>query len=78
MKTKTKMNTTNPEPEHVCVKQAVCFECFRAGLERARARREAWAQRELPFDAAAEPLTSRAIAHRRQMLDHLSRLARQA
>ena len=44
----------------------------------ARARREAWAQRELPFEGAAPPLTGRAIAHRRQMLEHLSRLARQA
>lgn len=73
-----KSNAKTAGPEHVCVRQAVCFECFRAGLERARARREAWAQRDLPFDAAAEPLTSRAVAHRRQMLEHLSRLARQA
>ena len=66
------------QSEHVCVKQAICFECFRAGVERARARRDAWAQRELPFDAAPPRLTVRAIAHRRQMLEHLSRLARQA
>ena len=65
--------------EHVCAKQAICFGCFKAGVARARARREAWAQRELPFDAAAAPrLTPRAIAHRQQMLDHLSRLARRA
>lgn len=60
--------------EHVCAKHAICFECFRAGLDRARARREAWAQRALPFDAArASSLTPRALAHRRQMLEHLSR-----
>ena len=70
------MNTE--QCDHVCVKQAICFECFKAGVERARARREAWAQRELPFDAAAPPLTNRAIAHRRRMLEHLSRLAKRA
>lgn len=62
---------------HVCARQAICFECFKAGMERARERREAWAQRELPFEAAPR-LTPRAIAHRQQMLEHLSRLARQA
>ena len=61
---------------HVCAKQAICFECFKAGIERARARREAWAQRTLPFDAPPPPLTPRAIAHRQQMLRHLARLAR--
>ena len=66
------------QPDHVCVKQAICFKCFKSGVERARARREAWAQRELPFAAATPRLTGRAIAHRRQMLEHLSRLARQA
>ena len=65
--------------DHVCAKQAICFECFKAGLARARARREAWAQRTLPFEPAAPPrLSARAIAHREQMLQHLSRLARQA
>ena len=68
----------NDRLEHVCAKQAICFECFKDGVERARARREAWAQRELPFEAAPPRLTPRAIAHRRQMLDHLSRLARRA
>jgi len=68
----------NERPEHVCARQAVCFECFRSGVERARARREAWAQRELPFDAAPARLTPRAIAHRQQMLEHLSRLASRA
>jgi hypothetical protein len=47
-------------------------------MERARARRQAWAQRSLPFEAAPVPMTPRAVAHRRQMLEHLSRLARRA
>ena len=64
--------------DHVCAKQAICFECFKEGVERARARRDAWAQRELPFEAAPPRLTAREIAHRQQMLDHLSRLARRA
>lgn len=55
---------------------ALCFECFRAGMERTRARREAWAQRALPFesagDATVRPLTTQAIAHRRQMLEYLA------
>ena len=64
--------------DHVCARQAICFECFKAGVERARARRDAWAQRTLPFEAPAARLTPRAVAHRQQMLEHLSRLARQA
>lgn len=60
--------------DHVCAKHAICFRCFKAGMDRARARREAWAQRALPFDAAPARLSPRAIAHRRQMLDHLSRI----
>ena len=56
--------------------RTLCFECFRAGMERTRARRDAWAQRALPFDAEARaperPLTAQAIAHRRQMLDYLA------
>jgi len=59
--------------------RTLCFECFRAGMERTRARREAYAQRTLPFEGA-EPgdrvLTEQAIAHRRQMLDYLERIAR--
>ena len=35
--------------------RTLCFECFRAGMERTRARREAWAQRSLPFEGAASP-----------------------
>jgi hypothetical protein len=45
-------------------------------MERTRARREAWAQRALPFDSAAQaparPLSEQAIAHRRQMLEYLA------
>ena len=65
---------TKPLIDHVCAKQAICFQCFKAGLDRARARREAWAQRSLPFDSPPATLSPRAIAHRRQMLDHLSRI----
>jgi len=72
------MRVSAKATDHVCAKQAICFECFKQGVERARARREAWAQRELPFEAAAPKLSARAIAHRHQMLEHLSRLARQA
>jgi hypothetical protein len=58
----------------------LCFECFRAGMERTRARREAWAQRALPFEAAghvpARPLSEQAIAHRRQMLEYLATAGR--
>ena len=64
--------------DHICSTQAVCFQCFRTGMESVRARREAWAQRSLPFDEAARPLTPRAVAHREQMLAHLALLARRA
>ncbi len=65
--------------DHICARHAICFQCFRAGVERTRARREAWAQRSLPFEAAPAPeLTSREMAHRRQMLEHLARSARRA
>ena len=54
----------------------LCFECFRAGMERTRARREAWAQRALPLEAKGEapvrPLSAQAVAHRRQMLEYLA------
>ena len=53
--------------------RALCFECFKAGMERTRARRAAWTQRELPFERV-EPnrkLTEQERAHRRQMLEHL-------
>ncbi len=45
-------------------------------MERVRARREAWAQRALPFEESPGSLTQRAVAHREQMLAHLARLAR--
>ena len=32
--------------------RALCFDCFKAGMERTRARRAAWTQRELPFAQA--------------------------
>jgi len=66
--------------DHICARQAICFQCFRAGVERTRAKREAWAQRSLPFEAAAAApaLTSRELAHRRQMLEHLAQIARRA
>lgn len=54
--------------------RTLCFECFRSGVERTRARREAYAQRALPFDAPERvdpPLTELQIAHRRQMLAYL-------
>ena len=59
--------------------RTLCFECFRAGMERTRARREAWAQRTLPFEdpsAPATPLTDQAIAHRKRMLDYLASTVR--
>jgi hypothetical protein len=56
--------------------RTLCFECFRTGMERTRARREAWAQRTLPFEPApgahSRPLSDQAIAHRRQMLEYLA------
>jgi hypothetical protein len=60
--------------------RTLCFECFRAGMERTRARREAYAQRSLPFEPAGpnddRRLTEQAITHRRQMLEYLERTAR--
>ena len=64
--------------EHICVRQAICFQCFRAGVERARARREAWSQRTLPFGSTAPQLTPREIAHRQRMLQHLVQMAKRA
>ncbi len=58
----------------------LCFECFRTGMERTRARREAWAQRALPFEpdglASVPRMTEQALAHRRQMLEYLASTAR--
>jgi hypothetical protein len=72
------MSKRTNSADHVCSTQAICFQCFKAGMERARARRQAWAQRALPFDAPAPKLTPKALAHRRQMLAHLSGLAERA
>ena len=69
------MSTHKPD-DHICAKQAVCFQCFKAGMDRVRAQRDAWAQRSLPFEDAPRDLSSRAVAHREQMLAHLARLAR--
>ncbi|HEY0873482.1 MAG TPA: hypothetical protein VGD94_08420, partial [Vicinamibacterales bacterium] len=57
----------------------LCFECFKAGMERTRARRAAWTQRELPFERAAsrrQKLSEQEVAHRRQMLEHLVQAAK--
>jgi hypothetical protein len=63
--------------DHICARHAICFRCFKAGVERTRARQDAWAQRSLPFDQAPpSTLTNRELAHRRQMLDHLLSSAR--
>lgn len=57
--------------------RTLCFECFRAGMERTRARREAWAQRALPFEESSpKPLSKRALAHRQRMLDYLASIGR--
>ena len=58
--------------------RTLCFECFKAGMERTRARREAWAQRSLPFERGRpdRPITEQAVAHRRQMLEYLSTISR--
>lgn len=59
--------------------RTLCFECFRAGSERTKARQEAWAQRVLPFETAeagARSLSKAELAHRRRMLAHLASTAR--
>jgi hypothetical protein len=59
--------------------RALCFECFKAGMERTRARQAAWTQRELPFERAASQkrkLSEQEVAHRRQMLEHLVQAAK--
>jgi hypothetical protein len=73
------MTMRTQSADHICARQAICFQCFKAGVERTRARREAWAQRALPFDTLPAPtLTPRELAHRRQMLEHLAQSARRA
>lgn len=59
--------------------RALCFECFKAGMEKTRARQAAWTQRELPFSEAASgtrKLSEQEVAHRRRMLEHLVQAAR--
>lgn len=59
----------------------LCFECFKTGMERTRARRDAYAQRTLPFEDAARvggKLSEQALAHRRRMLAYLQSVARRA
>jgi hypothetical protein len=70
---------TSAEPSSHTHGRTLCFECFRAGMERTRARREAWAQRSLPFDEAnqpVKPMSKRAVAHRERMLEYLATTAR--
>ncbi len=59
--------------------RALCFECFRAGMERTRARRAAWTQRELPLEpptvSRKRPLSQQELAHRRHLLEHLVQAA---
>ena len=60
---------------------ALCFECFRAGMEKTRARQAAWTQRELPFELQLETnrkLSEQELAHRRAMLEHLVQQTRGA
>jgi hypothetical protein len=64
--------------DHICNAHAICFHCFKAGAERTRARREAWAQRSLPFEAVTAEMSPREISHRQQMLAHLAQAARRA
>lgn len=69
---------TTTDTGHICATHAICFRCFKAGVERTRRRREAWAQRALPFETVEPSLTHRELAHRRQMLAHLEAAARRA
>jgi hypothetical protein len=64
--------------DHICAAHAICFQCFKAGAERTRARRDAWAQRSLPFEPPQPGLTTQEIAHRQKMLAHLAQAARRA
>jgi hypothetical protein len=64
--------------DHICAAHAICFQCFKAGADRTRARRAAWAQRSLPFEPELPGLTRQEIAHRAQMLAHLAQSARRA
>lgn len=58
--------------------RALCFECFKAGMERTRARRAAWKQGELPLEQPTtrrRPLSQQELAHRRHLLEHLVQAA---
>jgi hypothetical protein len=70
-------HTSTPSTTHAHGR-TLCFECFRAGMERTRARREAWAQRALPFQdsSSPKPLSKKALAHRQRMLEYLASVAR--
>ena len=69
-------HTSTPSLSHAHGR-TLCFECFRAGMERTRARREAWAQRALPFEeSSTKPLSKKALAHRQRMLEYLASVAR--
>ena len=70
--------TRQTDADHICARHAICFQCFKAGAERTLARRDAWAQRSLPFEVESVDMSPRAIAHRRQMLEHLARSAQRA
>ena len=56
------MSTTRPD-DHICATQAVCFQCFKAGMERVRARRDAWAQRALPASTTDSAAFVAFVAH---------------
>jgi hypothetical protein len=47
-------------------------------MERTRARRAAWTQRDLPFERTPSKrrLSEQEVAHRRRMLEHLVEAAR--
>jgi hypothetical protein len=64
--------------DHICAAHAICFQCFKTGADRTRARREAWAQRSLPFEPAQPEMSTREVAHRELMLAHLAQAARRA
>ena len=62
--------------DHICARHAICFQCFKAGVDRTRARREAWAQRSLPFESAPPELTRREMDKQSQLwIEELRRKA---
>jgi hypothetical protein len=50
----------------------LCFECFRAQRDRQRVEGPGWPRLRPHEGRLASLLTSRQIAHRRRMLDHLA------